>query len=700
MSGEAVCTFELFGNQFQITQEFNAYNSIRSQQNREFYSIYGRYTDSINSMKEDLSRLTQKALNALSSVVAQINTQIEVGTVGFEELKRCQSEVLPRIGKRLLFKYSENELITIDEVAKHIRLDAKQHFSGFLNEVQKIEDKQISDWVEKEYARMTRSTPAVGGSIGTGMSALAGVMTANVGMSLLQGVGDRIAKALDESENKSATKSTVVSGQKAVYAAFYDMSNQMISYCINTLTNEMDAELAKIIMKPFKEVDKERKKEIKSKSENYHTAYQNGDMTPECYTAHLISVLHDFPYEVSLYYALYQAALDTGSSGDQAAVLDMAQYMGLEEQMNRWMKIQGIILQDLPIESASKEENTRGVGVEEPPNQISALSGQYAGTVHCMWNIKEPNEERVAGLRSDGSIWVTGDTEKWNSWRDIISVCSIYGGKYLFGLKTDGTIMPSHKIREDSDFYQSIMNWRDIIAISGGYTHLIGLRRDNSVVAASINNKYGQCNVDDWKNIVAIAAGSFHSVGLKEDGKVVAVGGNFNGQCNVSGWHDIVAISSANLTMGLTKAGQVILSDKDNPDGMIYSSVKKVIAISIGNAHALHLYEDGTVSASGKNDCGQCNVSEWENIVAVAAGDQYSIGVKPNGTLVTAGKNQFGECDVRGKVVGSYSLKAAQALKKADDQSIAWKATGVCPFCGGKISLVFKKCKSCKRSIE
>ena len=40
-----------------------------------------------------------------------------------------------------------------------------------------------------------------------------------------------------------------------------------------------------------------------------------------------------------------------------------------------------------------------------------------------------------------------------------------------------------------------------------------------------------------------------------------------------------------------------------------------------------------------------------------------------------------------------------EALKKADDQSIAWKATGVCPFCGGKISLVFKKCKSCKRSI-
>lgn len=700
MSGEVVRTFELFGNQFQITEEFNVYNMTRSQQNRDFYSIYGRYTDFVNSMKEDLSRLTQNALNALISVVAQINTQMEVGTVGFEELKRCQSEVLPRIGKRLLFKYSENELITIDEVAKHIRLDAKQHFSGFLNEVQKVEDKQISDWVEKEYARMTRSTPAVGGSIGTGMSALAGVMTANVGMSLLQGVGDRIAKALDVSENKSATKSTVVSGQKAVYAAFYDMCNQMISYCINTLTNEMDAELAKIIMKPFKEVDKERKKEIKSKSENYHTAYQNGDMTPECYTAHLISVLHDFPHEVSLYYALYQAALDTGSSGDQAAVLDMAQYMGLEEQMNRWMKIQGIILQDLPIESASKEENTGGAGVENPPNQISALSGQYAGTVHCILDYAEPNEKhfRVAGLRPDGSVWVTGDIEEWNSWRNIISVCSIVGGKCLIGLKSGGTIVP-YKMRKDSEFYQSIMNWRDIIAISGGYSHLIGLRRDNSVVAASINNTYGQCDVDDWKNIVAIAAGVHHSVGLRADGKVVATGDNRYGQCNVSGWHDIVAISSAQITLGLTKAGQVIICDKDNPKGVNGPCEKKAIAISAGNGHALWLYEDGTVCASGRNDSGQCNVSEWENIVAVAAGYQYSIGVKPNGTLVTAGKNQFGECDVRGKAVGAYSLKAAQALKKADDQSIAWKATGVCPFCGGKISLVFKKCKSCKRSI-
>lgn len=47
-------------------------------------------------------------------------------------------------------------------------------------------------------------------------------------------------------------------------------------------------------------------------------------------------------------------------------------------------------------------------------------------------------------------------------------------------------------------------------------------------------------NVSDWKDIVAISAGKFHTVGLKADGTVVAVGWNKNGQRNVSGWRNII----------------------------------------------------------------------------------------------------------------------------------------------------------------
>ena len=52
-------------------------------------------------------------------------------------------------------------------------------------------------------------------------------------------------------------------------------------------------------------------------------------------------------------------------------------------------------------------------------------------------------------------------------------------------------------------------------------------------------NFYGQCDVSEWTDIVEISAGDGHTVGLKSDGTVVAVGWNFYGQCDVSGWKNI-----------------------------------------------------------------------------------------------------------------------------------------------------------------
>lgn len=47
------------------------------------------------------------------------------------------------------------------------------------------------------------------------------------------------------------------------------------------------------------------------------------------------------------------------------------------------------------------------------------------------------------------------------------------------------------------------------------------------------------CNVDGWTDIVAVSAGSGHTVGLKSDGTVVAVGQATEEQCDVSDWNNI-----------------------------------------------------------------------------------------------------------------------------------------------------------------
>ena len=52
---------------------------------------------------------------------------------------------------------------------------------------------------------------------------------------------------------------------------------------------------------------------------------------------------------------------------------------------------------------------------------------------------------------------------------------------------------------------------------------------------ATGKNDDGQCNVSDWKDIIAVSAGYHHTVGLKADGTVVATGSNSYGQCDVWG---------------------------------------------------------------------------------------------------------------------------------------------------------------------
>ena len=53
------------------------------------------------------------------------------------------------------------------------------------------------------------------------------------------------------------------------------------------------------------------------------------------------------------------------------------------------------------------------------------------------------------------------------------------------------------------------------------------------MVAAGKNN-YQQLNVRNWTDIVSISAGDSHTVGVKKDGTVVATGRDDNGQCNVN----------------------------------------------------------------------------------------------------------------------------------------------------------------------
>jgi len=199
------------------------------------------------------------------------------------------------------------------------------------------------------------------------------------------------------------------------------------------------------------------------------------------------------------------------------------------------------------------------------------------------------------GVRNDGTVVVIGASmPDVGGWENIID----FSGRssemdYCIGLRGNGTIVGDNNWVADKWWEE----WNDIVSISSGAGHVLGLKKDGTVVAFG-DNEYGQCNVEDWTNIVAIAAGGAFSVGLRCDGTVVATGLNNSGQCDLEDWKDIVVISAC---------------------GAITNGIKS----------------DGTVASTS------FETDTWHDIVAITEvnhkGWEHCIGLKNDGTLVYTG---------------------------------------------------------------
>ena len=238
-----------------------------------------------------------------------------------------------------------------------------------------------------------------------------------------------------------------------------------------------------------------------------------------------------------------------------------------------------------------------------PANQYKAAEELYAAGEY-----REAAAQYIMARNYKDSAEKCISAEQKAGMFDTISA----GGYHTVGLKADGTVVAYGPgvvvylndepiVMGDIDSGKcDVSNWTNIVAISAGVEHTVGLKADGTVVATEYTGIWtysGQRDVSNWTDIIAVSAGACHTVGLKADGTVVAVGDNDSGQCDVSNWTNIVAISA-------------------------------------GSEHTVGLKADGTVVAVGRNGSGQCDVSGWEDIVAVSAGGSCTVGLKADGTVV------------------------------------------------------------------
>lgn len=243
-------------------------------------------------------------------------------------------------------------------------------------------------------------------------------------------------------------------------------------------------------------------------------------------------------------------------------------------------------------------------------------------------------------------------------------LCSAMYG--IFAVKSDGTVIPIGKWREKPN----LDNFENIVSISGGNTHIIGLKADGTVVASSRGYQISnECDVKEWKDIVQIVCAAGQTVGLKKNGTVVVAGESRDGDLNVSTWQNIKHISKDySCIVGVKYDGTTVHNTKNHlptmssvlethcsdatayikSDGSVEISGwfyktdieaiknwKDVVSFKSGQEHVVALTSKGNVLANGNNDHGQCNVSHWKDIIAIECDISHTYGVTSDGRIVT-----------------------------------------------------------------
>lgn len=181
----------------------------------------------------------------------------------------------------------------------------------------------------------------------------------------------------------------------------------------------------------------------------------------------------------------------------------------------------------------------------------------------------------VVGLKEDGTVLAMGHNGdhqvEIENWKNIVSIST--GWRLTAGIDIDGKVhlagIDAKKKQDEISKNEGM--WSDLVAISAGggktsgpgiWGHVVALRRDGHVVAVG-DNDCGQCNVSweknpEWSDIIAISAGAYHTVGLKKDGTVVTTQTGYVAE-QIKEWKNIVAVSAGyGFTLGLQSDGTVV----------------------------------------------------------------------------------------------------------------------------------------------
>ncbi len=312
-------------------------------------------------------------------------------------------------------------------------------------------------------------------------------------------------------------------------------------------------------------------------------------------------------------------------------------------------KVNGTIkLEDIKYISIEVYED----GTDEGKSFIYTADGTKSDEADISGKYSRVHKEngRIVGLDENGNeVEIVASSEKTKQQNQVVA--TNWGA--TFAIKNDGTVLSTvGPVTGSADFFCGIGNvtsWSDVVSISAGHNHVVGLKKDGTVVSTRVlksvdqfngdeyNVNFGQDRVEDWSDIVAVSAGMYHTVGLKSDGTVVsteminATETVDYGQTDVESWTDIKKIyATYGGTIGVKSDGTVVAV------GVVKDADGWTDIVDISNYYdtVAGLKSDGTVVAIGDNIHGECDVEGWTDIVQVETSGMFTAGLKSDGTVV------------------------------------------------------------------
>ena len=302
----------------------------------------------------------------------------------------------------------------------------------------------------------------------------------------------------------------------------------------------------------------------------------------------------------------------------------------------------GMVFSPLSVHFAKEEQTKTAVGSNQADTKTKVVN-HYRGNIDKLVCVaSRPNrygrDGRIFAVTPDGELLSDDCSKSFYSVNNLIMIAKSRDIKnFLIGLKKDGSVTVIAD--ETGNAPVDIKDWKGIVAIACGESHVVGLCSDGTVKATG-SNACEQCNTKEWRDIVSIACCDDLTVGLDKHGRVVSTGSFESTKRAVSSWMNITQIAcGSNFAAGLRKDGRVLVSTTYN-NGVAekIAGWRDIISIACGSYHLVGLRKDGTVITCGVSNPGLDHIHQvygWQDVVAITATGTLTAGLKSDGTVVS-----------------------------------------------------------------